>query len=95
MFLFYMNQYVVKLGQVIRSRGLMSVYVKTILSQSIIDVTFIISFIGGTLVCCLMISQYIHTVLSVTQRFVRASCFHHTHITVSSLSQYLYIYLIK
>jgi len=47
---------VVKLGLVIRSRGqglcLHTLYVKTILRQSIIEVTFIISFISGTLVCC-------------------------------------------
>jgi len=39
---------VVKLVQVIRSKGLMSTCVKTILSQSIIEVIFIISFIGRT-----------------------------------------------
>jgi len=45
------NINVVKLGQVIRSRGLMytCTCVKTVLSQSIIEVIFIISFIGGTI----------------------------------------------
>jgi len=65
----------------------MSKYVKTILSQSIIEVIFIISFIDVTF--GLLFNYFsIHA-----HRFIgKAYCFHkHIHKPDSSLSQYIYL----
>jgi len=60
----------------------MSTYVKTILSQSIIEVTFIISFIGGTFLLFDDMEIHAHSFIS-KQSFItivqKCLLFYHTH----------------
>jgi len=62
----------------------MSAYVKTILSQSIIEVIFIISFIGGTFLLFDDFSMHTHSFISKAYYFI-------IHKHDSSLSQYIYL----
>jgi len=62
----------------------LSSYVKTILSQSIIEVIFIISFIGGTFLLFDNFSIHAHSFISKAYYFI-------IHKHDSSLSQYIYL----